>query len=362
MSAPSIMENQVATINGTGDADLVHGTSGADLIFGDGGNDSLYGMNGNDRILGGEGSDRLHGNGGNDILFGEGVDDFLHGGSGNDVLHGGDGDDHLNGDVGTDTLRGEAGNDVLKGGAGIAFLYGGEGDDALFYTPTTSGVVAGNNLSESLLDGDAGYDALSINNKATFTDDGAIKPAGTEILISDTGEAGIWFEDPDGDMIDVGGFSGIEKITVTGRGPLEFYGSYNGRAGINITGTAGADKFYSDNANDTMRGGRGDDNFYLSGIRSADTILSDKNDGDSFYFDIHGGSGAVITGFNGAGSFGGDRLFFDDMQYGGPLSAEVAEWDGKTHFTVQSAEGKYGPSVVTVDQTGLVEGVDYFFT
>ncbi len=94
----------MATINGSGNDDILEGSEGADTINAHGGDDTVYGFAGNDTING-------------------------HGG--NDTLYGGEGDDTLKGMNGNDTLYGEAGNDSLDGGNDDDRLTGGEGDDTL---------------------------------------------------------------------------------------------------------------------------------------------------------------------------------------------------------------------------------------
>ncbi|EWY36958.1 hypothetical protein N825_22870 [Skermanella stibiiresistens SB22] len=247
---------------------------------------------------------------------------------------------------------GTSGADILYGGPGASRLYGGDGDDILHYSPIGTGptpIAAA--LASSELSGGTGIDTLHIHGKT----------APTKIIVTGKGEGGIHFEDTSGVSQGAGHFSGIEKLTVTGSGPLEFHGSWEFTGGIDVTGTAGADIFQSDSASDIMRSGGGDDFFFLSGYGGTDTIISGASDSDMFYFDVFGGADARILGFNGAGVDGGDKLFFQDMSHGRPLLTSIAEVGGRTQFTVQAAGGDYGPSKVVVDKVGLVEGVDYFF-
>jgi Ca2+-binding RTX toxin-like protein len=350
----------VATILGTNNADTLYGTDGADLIYGYGGDDRLYGRAGDDQIWGGLGSDRLFGEAGNDILRGEDGDDVLYGGDGNDILHGGAGNDQLYGDAGTDTLRGDAGNDILKGGTGIAFLYGGEGDDTLYYNPTTDDITKVQQyLTSSILDGDTGTDTLNIYNESKIIDAGATRSTVTQISMSGN-NGDIYFYDPTTYQVsNVGQFQDMEKVTVTGGVRLEFIGSYYPGNGIDITGTSGADQFVSYSANDTMRGGAGNDLFFDAG--GTNKIISETNDADQFYFgsDYADPSNTTITGFNGEGFLEGDKIYFDSG-FAGQDTLSSYEKDGKTYFTVDSLS--YGDVNVVVDKIGLVEGVDYFFS
>jgi len=354
----------MSVIKGTEKPETIIGTSGADSIYGYGGNDNLYGRAGDDKIWGGNGDDKIYGEAGNDVLRGEAGNDTISGSTGNDIVFGGSGNDTLYGDAGTDTVKGDAGNDIVKGGTGISYLYGGDGNDSLYYDPTTENIskVKGY-LSDSLLDGDNGSDTLNIVNHATYTSGATAKAAGTLIDMDSTNSGDIYFNNPNPtkyESIDVGHFQEVEKITVTGSGTLYFNGSYYMGKGIDITGTAGNDTFVSYWADDTMRGGGGNDDFLVSGGK--DTVVSGANDSDRFFFNAISPVDATITGFNGEGVFGGDRLYFN-KGYGAPITSTVTEADGKTEFKIVSSD-PYSDYVttVTVDKVGLEEGVDYFIT
>jgi len=353
----------MATIKGTSKADTKVGTSGADTIYGYGGNDNLYGRAGNDTIWGGTGNDKLYGEAGDDVLRGESGKDTLYGSTGNDILYGGADDDSLFGDAGTDTLKGEAGNDILKAGTGRAFLYGGDGNDSLYYDPTTENLTKLKDyFAYSVLDGDAGSDTLNIFNHGTYTSGKSEKASLTQVNMSNRNSGDIYFYNPTPDKyqsIDVGHFQEVEKLTVTGAGKLDFNGTYSVGKGIDITGTANSDVFRSYGASDTMRGAGGNDDFYVTGGR--DTVVSGTGDSDRIFFDATAPVDATITGFNGAGAYNGDRIYFDDS-WGGAIKSTVTEVDGKTEFEIESS-GPYnfGVTTLTVDKVGLEEGVDYFF-
>ena len=235
----------MATIKGGPGDDIKSGTAAADLIYGYAGNDSLNGKAGADQIWGGPGADKLIGESGNDTLRGEDGADQLFGGNGWDVLYGGAGDDKLYGEGDTDTLKGEAGNDTLNGGSGIAYLYGGDGNDQLIYAPTTSDIFTlGNYLAPSLLDGDAGTDTLNIFNHATaqLFEGTALRPKRRARKSHDRpGQRPALFRRSVPYLIDVGKFQDVEKLTVTGKGGLEFYGYDAPGAGTDVTGTAADD-------------------------------------------------------------------------------------------------------------------------
>ncbi|EWY41217.1 hypothetical protein N825_30500 [Skermanella stibiiresistens SB22] len=352
----------MATINGTSGNDTRNGTAGADAIRGLAGNDTLNGKAGNDQVWGGTGLDKLWGEAGNDTLWGDDGDDFAYGGDGNDLIHGGNGNDTLYGDAGTDTIWGDAGNDILKGGTGISRLDGGTGNDSLYYDPTSDNISnVGNYLSSTALNGGSNYDTLNIVNNAKYTVGGVTRPAMTEVIIDEYGDDHLYFEGPNWSdpFINVGSFKNIEKITVSGAGGLDFFGSTGGGDGVNITGTSTLDYFSSSYAIDTMTGGAGNDVFYLEEGAGMDRIISETNDADSFHFDVLDGSAANITGFNGAGAPGGDRIYIDNID---GLGID----NPRQHLTITTSGGTstlhFDDRVeVRVDKVGLVENVDYFF-
>jgi Ca2+-binding RTX toxin-like protein len=319
------------------------GTSGIDQIYGYGGNDTLSGRNGNDSIWGGDGNDKL---------LGENNDDLVWGGNGNDVIYGGAGNDSLYGDAGTDTLKGEAGNDILKGGTGISYLYGGDGNDQIYYNPTPDSInKVGQYLKGSTLDGGSGYDTLNLFNQSTYASGTTQKASQTSVYIEE-GRANISFLDPnapyEGPRSYVGTANSIEKIVVEGNGGLDFIGDLYGNVGVDITGTAKNDLFQSYYASDTMRGGAGNDHFFAGG--GNDKIISLENDADTFEFNGWGGT-TTVTGFNGEGVYGGDRVNIPKYYFDG----KPVESNGWTTFSLTSGD------VVKVDAVGLDEGVDYFF-
>ena len=69
-----------------------------------------------------------------------------------------------------------------------------------------------------------------------------------------------------------------------------------------------------------MRGAGGNDDFYIMGGK--DTVNSGANDADRFFFDATSPADAKITGFNGAGKYGGDRLYFDNG-YGSSITSTI---------------------------------------
>ena len=87
---------QLATIIGTGGADLLRGTPGPDVILALGGPDRVRAGAGTDFVCGGAGRDRLKGGPGPDLLLG---------GAGRDRIAGGRGTDSCSGGLARDRLR-----------------------------------------------------------------------------------------------------------------------------------------------------------------------------------------------------------------------------------------------------------------
>ncbi len=129
LGSADVCHDELVTIKGTDQGDVIYGTPGDDVIHGFGGNDVIYGFGGHDIICGGKGDDTLFGDEGNDHLYGDAGDDILFGGAGNDLLRGDEGDDNLRGERGNDQLEGSDGQDELRGGDGSDLLNGGSGVD-----------------------------------------------------------------------------------------------------------------------------------------------------------------------------------------------------------------------------------------
>jgi Ca2+-binding RTX toxin-like protein len=352
-------EKTVAFIIGTNKSEVKTGTTNSDTIKGLGGNDTLYGKSGNDKIWGGTGNDSLHGDAGNDVLRGEDGNDKIYGKAGNDIILGGIENDKLYGDAGIDTVKGEAGNDIIKGGLGVSYLYGGSGNDQLFYDPTRADISTEiGTLSTSLMDGGIGTDTLNVFTKANFTSEGVSKPAYTSIDMVDDNSGWILVGNPNDYFIEAGDFTGIEKITVTGAGGMRFVGAFEGR-GMDVTGSKADDLLISYYNSDTLSGGGGNDTFWIGG--GNDKVFSGSNDEDIFEFSMLGVGTHSVTGFNGAGEYGGDRIYIEDFYLSDPETA-VVKSNGKTIITLDSGyEGLPDmKSVFIIDAVGLIQGVDWF--
>lgn len=369
LTAPTIKERaKLATLKGTSGANTLTGATGIDSIYGYGGNDSLYGRAGNDSIWGGDGIDKMWGEAGKDTLRGENQDDHIYAGDGDDLVYGGAGNDQLFGDGGTDKVYGDAGNDILKGGTGKAFLYGGTGNDSLYYGPTSADIgKIGGHFYDSILDGGAGTDTLHIYNSSTF---GSAKtPAHTNIFMADNAVEGfVYFSEHSGDTgvsetaLDlgqrVGKFTGIEHLTLTGKGGATYTSVWDQNP-TSVTGTE-ADDFFSvwgaPTKSTTYKGGAGNDTFWVS---VNDKIISETNDNDLFsfrsFYDGDGNNVATVTGFNGIGKAGGDIAQFSKDDFTNP-SAQITRANGWTTFKMDTGD------MVKIQGVGLAENLDYFIS
>lgn len=83
----TLLNDDVTTIELTGDDDFFQGTVAAEVINGLAGDDVIYGRDGNDRLVGDSEDDTLDGGSDDDVVEGGSGDDDLYGGSGNDTLY-----------------------------------------------------------------------------------------------------------------------------------------------------------------------------------------------------------------------------------------------------------------------------------
>jgi serralysin len=212
------------------------------------------------------GADNMSGNGLGNILSGRGGADDLRGEDGDDTIFGGtgiadpnDGDDKIVGGLGNDQLYGNAGNDTIYGGRGIA-----DSDDGsdLIFAGKGADVVYGNAGNDTMFGGGSGVDPL---DQADLMYGGK----GADIVYGNGNDDTIY-----------GGGSGFDP---------EDNGDaiYGGAGNDALYGNGGSDSLFGGEGNDTLNGGAGD---------------------DMFFFDVTSSGADVITGFEGAGVAGGDKL------------------------------------------------------
>lgn len=254
-------------------------------------------------IVGTDADERLSGTPGDDVIHGGGGHDVISGGAGNDVICGGGRMDHLYGEAGRDNL-------IAGGGHHDDWLFGGQGPDALF---------AGCSGAEGqLLEGGAGDDRLVGAPCGTATmipGAGDDHVRGTRGSLHFPGAAGGIFVDLARGVARGEGRDRIQLVSPSqpdGRAPFGIHGTDQadelyGHAGLDylegsggddvIVGRAGADAVIAERGAATVRGGRGDDRFFVyggtinHGGRGSDTVYCDAEQGRDADLSFDGGRG-----------------------------------------------------------------------
>jgi Ca2+-binding RTX toxin-like protein len=171
----------------------------------------------------------ITGSAGDDRLDGLGGDDSIQGGKGNDAIDGGAGNDAIVGGDGNDSIRGGDGNDLIDGGAGADGMAGGAGNDTFIV----------DDLNDTPSDS-SGFDQVLSSTNHTLG-------------------------------------SGIENLTLTGTGATS--GKGNDLDNV-IIGNAAANTLDGGRGGaDTLRGGAGDDVYFVYSDGFADTIVENANEG-----------------------------------------------------------------------------------
>ena len=219
-------------------------------IIGNSGNNTLTGLAGNDRIDGAAGADQMYGGAGNDLYIvdnaGDQIIEFANEGTDtvqssvthtlafnvdNLILTGsaaisGTGnyqDNAITGNGADNVLAGGFGNDVLNGGAGADKMTGGGGSDTY--------VV--DNLGDVIVETWSGGDTESVQSSITYT---------------------------------LGNF--ILNLTLTGSAAINGTGNYMNNT---IVGNAAANVLTGDTGEDKLRGGAGNDTYFIDPIRGIAT-------------------------------------------------------------------------------------------
>ena len=281
---------------GAGDDQITGSAVGGNTLIGGTGNDTLGARGGNNVLYGGDGDDLYSVDHTNDQIFeantaGSGYDrvnataDYTladnveqlslsgaanvgTGNSGNNILYGGasthgvtldgaGGDDQITGSAYDDTLIGGAGNDVLAGGAGTNTLAGGDGDD-VYYVSSASDIVTETSAATG----------------------------GFDVVYSSVSLASSW--------------ANVERVSLTGTasqvtgtaGDDQLYAN-NASGSVTLDGSAGNDTLLGSNYNDTLIGGAGND--FLDGGPGADTMTGGGGD-DVYYIDNVGDAVNELAG------------------------------------------------------------------
>ena len=225
------------TLQGTDSISAV-GNASANTMIGNSGDNTLDGGDGNDSLVGGAGFDSLLGGAGSDTMAGGADSDFYRVGSAGDVVT---------------ELAGEGLNDTVEAwinytlGANVEHLTLGS-TSAINGTGNSANNVLTGNAANNVLDGLTGADTMSggagndtyvVDNAGDVVNEGV--GAGTDQVnasVSYTLKAN------------------VEKLTLTGSGNLNGYGSDDANT---ITGNAGNNLLDGGLGNDTLLGGAGND-------------------------------------------------------------------------------------------------------
>lgn len=246
---------------GAGD-DAVFTGRDNDFVEAGAGSDQVFTGVGNDVVFGEEGNDTLFLEGGDDLAFGGAGNDMIAGGSGNDALSGDDDDDVLLGESGCDALFGKDGNDELRGMADGDVLYGDAGDDMLY-----------GGAGDDSMDGGAGNDTYEVDSVKDVIVERANE--GIDSVLSSIG-------------FSLGESSNLENLTLTGEQNLDGTGNASdnrliGNVGRNVlTALDGNDTLDGALGADVMRGGKGDDRYYVD--QSGDMVEELAGEGTDTVF------------------------------------------------------------------------------
>lgn len=268
------------TVLGLGGQDIIQSFSGGgSLIYGNADGDRLFAEGPNDTLDGGKDNDTLTSSKGRTLIFGREGNDTINGSSvGGDTLIGdgdtvGGGDDLIiGGDAATappspffpETTEllatknyyfGNVGNDTISGSGSGETIFGGQGDDSLVATATsTENFLSGDVGNDTIVGGGEEDTLLGDYDPAGGGDDSIQGGAGRRVYIN--GNIG-------NDTINLG--SGSQSTVYGGQGNDFINASLAGGTGedtigkLLLSGDRGNDTIIAINANDTVRGGDGND-------------------------------------------------------------------------------------------------------
>jgi hypothetical protein len=278
-------------VNGDGFDDLIVGAYSADpngdasgasyVVFGKAPTSAVarIGSDASQKISGGSADDILAGMGGDDELLGNGGNDILGGGDGNDVLRGGTGDDTMSGGSGDDTFHVDSSED-------IAAEFANQGIDTV---RTTASFSLGQHVENLIADSDAGLvlRGNGFNNIITggggndFLNGGA----GADAMDGGDGDDRYYVDNAGDTVIDSSGIdsvyttvdhslsAAIERLYARSDAGLVLNG--NGADNV-IVGRGGSDTLIGGAGNDRLNGGAGDDN--MGGGNGDDTYYVDSSE------------------------------------------------------------------------------------
>ncbi|MEX0309928.1 MAG: hypothetical protein AB3N17_06735, partial [Tateyamaria sp.] len=276
-------------------------TSSADTLVGTAGDDAIDALGGDDYVVGLAGNDSLFGNAGNDTL---------RGGAGDDTLDGGDGDDNLNAgsnDDGSDEIIGSLGNDTIDfisaSNRSYYYLeYGSfSGITATLNFNSGAGTINEGSFTDTLTNIDRATWGLTVAGTAvadTFTYFNSNSSQYVEFigglgsdtynLTSSGGTIRLTFgfghfqgatqgvvADLSTGIITNDGFGTTDTVnaSISGNGRIELRGT---DFADSLTGSAGNERFITEQGNDTVDGGMGFDTirYDRSGVDAVNVNLA----------------------------------------------------------------------------------------
>jgi Ca2+-binding RTX toxin-like protein len=251
-----IGSNYADTLMGNGDDNRLDGGNGDDVLKGFGGNDDLFGGRGDDTLTGDEGNDFLNGAEGADKLVGGGgIDtaDYRDSLSSERIVvnlatnFGNDGDaqgdtfegiENVFGTLEGDLITGDGLANLLLGDGGDDFLSGGEGNDTLDGQSDADQMVGGN-----------GNDTFVVQEKGDTVSE-------LFTLGTDTVRSSIDFNLNNTTIVQ----GNVENLTLTGTQDIDATGNSLNNV---LIGNSGDNRLSAVAGADTMRGGAGDDRYFV---------------------------------------------------------------------------------------------------
>lgn len=272
-------------------ADFVRtSTLGGSLIFGQGDNDTLLSVGPNDSLYGGADEDSIRSQRSPAWLAGDAGSDTIVA-EARATLLGGEGEDFLQGTVESNLIFGNQDADTILGGAQRRdSLYGGKGNDSIGFfiagggnnlNLTIVGTGFAGNEGSNWLRGDLGDDFVAgINQRDTLyggRGNDSLRTVGSNSYVSgDLDNDTLWAVNSTSANVFGAGviFAGLERITLLGgAGNDSLYGAIGEfGSGRNLyEGGEGNDTIFAFAAQDTARGGDGND---LIQSRTTDVLSS----------------------------------------------------------------------------------------
>ncbi|EGF93282.1 hemolysin-type calcium-binding repeat 2 copies family protein [Asticcacaulis biprosthecium C19] len=252
-----------ATLNGTGNADVLFGGNAGETINAGDGDDIAFGQGGNDTVNGGQGHDSLDG------------------GTGSDLLTGGTGNDTFYVDSATDDVVELSGQGTDLVVASASYSLAGRVVENLTLTGSAHFDATGNGLGNTLT-GNAGNNSLDGGGAS----DTLIGGAGNDTYyVQAIGDAVVELPGEGTDLVvssltwSLAGML-VENLSLTGSADLNGTGNSLGNS---LTGNAGHNVLDGGAGSDTLTGGLGNDTYYVDAA------------GDSVVETAGGGTDLVIA-------------------------------------------------------------------